>query len=357
MGKIASYGLLCAIGWVLTGVASATSLQECHAKERNNAPIEDQLACYKSLAESQAPASQPESGTQPLTESQRDKESNAEKNTAVSKEYGLIAEWNPYQENALTTYKQNYLLPLDTSSNPNNAPTSPNPNNQVPFSYPLNNKEVKFQFSVKTKLGSWGSNHTNTLWMAYTQQSFWQIFDTSHSRPFRESNYQPEVIYSKRFLSENQDNQFHRRILNAGIVHQSNGQPDPRSRSWNRLYVQPGFEKDFAGGGKLIVLPRLWLRIFQETNPLENDNPDITHYLGYGDIEVRYLGDMKQQYSILARIRSLQVDLAFPLNKVLPVIERSDLNAHFQYFTGYGESLIDYNQRHNSWGIGISLPY
>lgn len=357
MGKIASYGLLCVIGCVLTNVANATSLQECHTKEKNNAPIEDQLACYKSLAELQAPTSQLESGTQLPPKSQHDEEPNTEKNTAASREYGLIAEWNPNQENALTTYKQNYLLPLDNSSNPNNAPTSPNPNNQVPFSYPLSNKEVKFQFSVKTKLGSWGSDHTNTLWMAYTQQSFWQIFDTSHSRPFRESNYEPEVIYSKRFLSGNQDNQFQLRILNAGIVHQSNGQSDPRSRSWNRLYVQPGFEKDFPEGGKFIVLPRLWLRIFQEKNPLENDNPDITHYLGYGDIEVRYLGDVKQQYSILARIRSLQVDLAYPINKVLPVIRRSDLNAHFQYFTGYGESLIDYNQRHNSWGIGISLPY
>lgn len=356
MGKIASYGLLCVIGCVLTDVTNAASLRECHAKERNNAPIEDQLACYKSLAESQAPTSQLESKTQPLPESQHDQGSDTGKNTAAGREYGLVAEWNPGQENALTTYKQNYLLPLDNSSNPNNAPTSPNPNNQVPFSSPLNNKEVKFQFSIKTKLGSWGSNHTNTLWMAYTQQSFWQFFDTGHSRPFRESNYEPEVIYSKRFLSGDQGKQFQLRILNAGIVHQSNGQSDPRSRSWNRLYVQPGFEKDFAGGGKFIVLPRLWLRVLQEENPLNNDNPDITHYLGYGDIEVRYLGNTKQQYSLFARIRSLQIDLAYPINKVLP-IKRSDLNAHFQYFTGYGESLIDYNQRHSSWGIGISLPY
>ena len=120
------------------------------------------------------------------------------------------------------------------------------------------------------------------------------------------------------------------------------------------MYLQLGFEKDDEKGNILIVQPKIWARVFQEKDPLQNDNPDITHYLGYGELEVRYLHDKTWQLSALARIHSFQADAAFPLDNFGG---SSDFNLHFQYFTGYGESLIDYNQRHSTLGVGISMPY
>ncbi|HQT26603.1 MAG TPA: phospholipase A, partial [Burkholderiales bacterium] len=141
------------------------------------------------------------------------------------------------------------------------------------------------------------------------------------------------------------------------VDHQSNGQSNPRSRSWNRLYVQAGFEDDHFNGGKLILMPRLWTRIFKEKDPLQDDNPDITHYLGYGDVQLIYVNHYS--LSAIARIRSLQLDYSYPIDGILKHFSsdwHSDFDFHVQYFTGYGESLIDYNHRQSVWGVGVSLP-
>jgi len=261
----------------------------------------------------------------------------------------LAAEWTPSDE-ALRVYKQTYFLFYSHSSQPNSAPTSPNPNNQVPFTYPLDNKEMKFQISVKGHI--LGENR-HTLWFGYTQQSFWQIYDTEHSNPFRESNYEPELIYSFRPDSLRLGSKVNVSHLNAGFAHQSNGQALPRSRGWNRAYFQAGLESDFGDHGKLALLPRVWKRIGGGT--IDDDNPDINHYLGQGEIEARYYYG-RGVLSMLARIHSFQLDLAIPAPSLLG-IRIHNTNLHLQLFSGYGESLIDYNQRHHTFGVGISLPF
>lgn len=261
----------------------------------------------------------------------------------------LAADWTP-SDQALRVYKQIYFLAYSHSSQPNNAPTSPNIQNQVPFSYPLDNKEMKFQISVKGHMLGEGRH---TLWFGYTQLSFWQVYDTKHSGPFRESNHEPELVYSYRPENLSLGSGINASVLNSGIVHQSNGQALPRSRSWNRIYVQAGLERNFGDNGKLALLPRVWKRIGAGT--LDDDNPDITHYLGYGDLETRYYYG-QGVLSAIARIHSLQLDLAIPA-PLLGGIKLHNTDLHLQLFDGYGESLIDYNQRHRTFGVGISLPF
>ena len=52
--------------------------------------------------------------------------------------------------------------------------------------------QVKFQFSFKYDL--WPSTSRHTVYLAYSQKSLWDLYDTS--QPFRESNYAPEVFYA-----------------------------------------------------------------------------------------------------------------------------------------------------------------
>jgi phospholipase A1 len=333
-------------------VAHALTFGDCLNLEKGNAPLVAQRDCYKRLA---MPAEQ---ATVEPPEKQRVKAAPIRRTAKAPNENPaedlLLSQWDPVENGILSAYRQNYLLPISHSSNMNNAPTSPNPNNQVPYSYPLDNTEAKFQFSFKSRL--WRDDNRDwAAWFGYTQLSFWQFWDPSHSRPFRESNYEPELIVSKRFTKDASG--LAPRLLNVAIDHQSNGQSNPRSRSWNRIYVQAGFENDDFDGGKLIVLPRIWARVFQESDPAQNDNPDITHYLGYGDIQMIYLKGY--ELSAIARMRSLQLDYSYPFDRILNYFSsdwHSDFDFHLQYFTGYGESLIDYNYRQNTWGVGVSLP-
>ena len=68
------------------------------------------------------------------------------------------------------------------------------------------------------------------------------------------------------------------RYLGVGIVHQSNGQSLPLSRSWNRWYLMTGVEK----GNDFAVTSRIWKRV--KESALNDDNPGITNYLGRGEL-------------------------------------------------------------------------
>lgn len=258
----------------------------------------------------------------------------------------LVDEWTPVAGAPLKTYNQNYFL-VTHNGNPNSAPTSPNPQNQVPFTYPLDHKEVKFQISIKSDLLD--ISKRQTIWVGYSQKSFWQVFDTEHSNPFRESNYEPEIIYSYR-PDKKKIAGMTVSFVNGGLAHQSNGQSLPRSRSFNRIYIQAGLERDFGDSGRLALLPRYWKRL--GGGGIKDDNPDILDYMGHGDLELRYYRG-HGMLSAIARIRAIQLDLSLPLRAF--DIQNADL--HLQYFHGYGESLIDYNQKHTTLGIGISMPF
>lgn len=316
----------------LCGIANAAtdvnSLQTC-LDMQGKVPPEKSLECYNRTAQDLLTKKHP-------------------KSFRIARDSGIAEEWTPSDE-PIRVYKQNYFLIYSHSSKPNNAPTSPNPANQVPYSYQLDNKEIKFQISLKAHL--MGENR-HALWFGYTQLSFWQAYDRGHSSPFRESDYEPELIYSYR--PENPGlSSVSTKFINAGLVHQSNGQQLPRSRNWNRFYIQIGMESDFGEHGKLAFMPRWWKMM--GGSAIDDDNPDIIHYLGRGELETRYY--YKQGVlSAIARKHSMQLDLALPAPRMLGVLIQN-ANFHLQYFNGNGESLIDYNQRHLTYGLGISMPF
>lgn len=316
-------------------------------------PVEKQLECYQGITESYlagtASAEKPALAT--AEEIAPDPDWKLDQLWPLPNELGSKRRL----ANTFMQYKQNYLL-LDAIYSPSDSPSSPNPLNQSPTGKRPQTSELKYQISLKAQMPftwPWG----DTLWFAYTQQSRWQAFKSSDSRPFRESNYEPEMV----FLS-------HRfkdvpvlpiplvpRFLNLSYIHQSNGQTLPRSRSWNRLAAQIGSEYRFTSVGeeevekRIAILVRPWWRVPE--NDAKDDNPDITRFLGHGDVEINYWRG-RDLYAVLLRKRAVQLDWSFPLTE-----SANTLSLHLQYFNGYGESLIDYNHKLHSFGIGLSLPY
>ena len=243
----------------------------------------------------------------------------------------------------LLPHQNNYLLPVRWSSHVNHTPFSPSPDHGESAPLHIQPFEAKFQFSVKTKAVENLLGRGADLWLAYTQQSNWQIYNDIGSSPVRENDYEPEAILS--FAPDAEAFGWRWRLLNLGLVHQSNGRPLPLSRSWNRVYAQFGFER-----GNFTVLARPWLRIRERS--IDDDNPDIIKNLGWGDLRVTYqhAGNV---FSLLGRFNprsqrgSAQLDWAFPLSGAL--------RGYVQVTNGYGESLIDYNHSQTTIGFGLLI--
>lgn len=242
-------------------------------------------------------------------------------------------------------YRPIYIM-VRYSDNTNVSPTSPT--HPAPAALGYKRMEAKFQLSFKSELVSpaWFKSLIGSdawrLWFAYTQQSNWQILDTQDSRPFRNTNYEPELILTQR-IGKSEEPGWMPRLLNWGlVVHQSNGQSDPLSRSWNRSYLQVGWQSS----ENTSVLLRVWHRWKEDL--VKDDNPDISSFAGSWDVALR--GDAGEtRYLLLIRHRYAQLDLSPRRWRLLGA------PLHFQVTTGYGETLLDYNHRQTTVGVGWSF--
>ena len=244
----------------------------------------------------------------------------------------------------VTPYRPVYITAGRWSNNPNEKPTSENPAYTFPFKIPYNNYESKFQLSFKTKVARglfWGNGD---VWVAYTQKAHWQLYNAKLSRPFRELNYEPEVILN--FATRYKLLGFDGRMLGIIFNHQSNGKVLPLSRSWNRIILQAGFEKN---NWKVILRPSFRLR------DEEDENPKIADYVGRAEAIIYYNAGRHQFSTILMHSMKFKDGGkgSVQFNWVLPVI--NNLKIMLQISDGYGETLMDYNHRQPTIGISASL--
>ena len=256
----------------------------------------------------------------------------------IDEAWGFNSDSNRY---GIDVYRPNYLLLASYSSRKNNEPflslfdAVNNPDAE------MQSTEAEFQLSFKARL--WATKDRRFgIWGAYTQQSQWQVYNSDLSRPFRETNYMPELMAS--FRPGLSFRGMHWRLLNFGYTHQSNGRADPVSRSWDRLIAEFGVEwQDLA------LLVRPWVVI----DDGGDDNPNITDYYGHGDITAIYkLGE--HSFSLMAR-GNLNTDKgAARFSWTSPPLI-GPLRGYVQAFTGYGESMIDYDWKQNVIGAGVTL--
>ena len=248
-------------------------------------------------------------------------------------------------------------LSVIASDGVNTQPTSSNPVNNATTVTPYRNTETRIQLSVRTKIASGllTRGHptlSDSVWFGYTQQSNWQLFSGPLSRPFRTTDHEPEVVYVYP-TDVSLPGGWRLRYSGAGVVHQSNGQSLPLSRSWNRVYLMTGAEK----GNDWRVLARAWRRLPE--NNRNDDNPDISDRIGRAEVAAFWSPNRDNTLGLTARhslssSRSGSVRLEW-LKTLGGRNDTSGLRLHTQLFTGYGDSLIDYNRKRTVLSVGVSL--
>ena len=259
---------------------------------------------------------------------------------------------------AILPHRENYFLLYTYNGHLDKQPyESVNPGTN------LQDAEAKFQLSLKMKLWEdiFGDIFEKKvdLWVGYTQLSLWQLWNWNYSAPFRETNYEPEAIFNVRMDKKLFDGWKLQFIQFVPINHQSNGQSEPLSRSWNRSMLNFGVEKVklLSEQDNFDVLLKTWYRWPESAE--NDDNPNIESYLGYGELRAGSHGkrcghDFNLSLMFRNNLRfddenrsTLQLGLDFTLI--------GPLNFYIQYFTGYGETLIDYNHYTNRIGVGVMI--
>lgn len=246
---------------------------------------------------------------------------------------------------ALTPHKRNYFYPFSHNRSPN---TDPYQETDSPFSK-LDHTEAELQLSIKILLRESIFDNNGHLYLGYTNHSFWQVYSDSDSAPFRATDHQPEFILGftnnwKILGFNNSSNQF---IIN----HQSNGIGGVLSRSWNRIMMTSIFERN-----NFVFSLSPWYRIPEPEqeypgDPDGDDNPDITHFMGKFEFSSAYTKS-DNIYSLMLR-NNFDADNkgAIELGWSFPVSE--NIRGQFNYFNGYGHSLIDYNKDLEVFTLGI----
>lgn len=244
----------------------------------------------------------------------------------------------------LRPYRPNYLLPYSYREEAyvSNIPT-----------VEYKNVEAEMQISLQLQVAHDIFGLGEKYYVSYTQQSFWQIY--ANSAPFRETVYNPEVFVI--FPISDDDNYFRFRHLKFALAHRSNGQPDTTdvtfsnnvdlgnlSRSINYVYTTLRLQHEI-----LVLDLSAWIPLPESDET--NDNVDIMNYTGYTSAKLTYFwGDnmftLKGRGNVETRKGAFEATYSYPLV----------YNYFFaKVFTGYGESLIDYNNYITKFSVGFSF--
>jgi phospholipase A1 len=140
----------------------------------------------------------------------------------------------------------------------------------------------------------------------------------------------------------------------VSLNHQSNGQSGALSRSWNRVIGGLSFEHN-----QVVWQAQLWWRLPEDAktdpnDPSGDDNPDIEDFLGHGQLGALWRLSRNHNLEVMLRNNlrsdnkgSIEIGWSYPFT--------NHLRGFVQYFSGYGESLIYYNESSQRLSIGMKF--
>ena len=250
--------------------------------------------------------------------------------------------WGDSLRENLRPFRKNYLLPVSYDSGLSELDSSVVDGEN-------RDAEVKFQISLRYSLTSSHRRVPGQLSFAYTALSHWQLYDMENSSPFRTTDHEPELFwewYMTRPFG-----------LRSGISHQSNGEGGDESRSWNRVYVEALWNGVDRWNQRKPNEWGLGLKVWHAFD-VSGNNEDITDYLGHFELRYDWVMPFDDRHAQLLSLL-LRRDLGDEWRGAAEVGYSRDFigksRLYVQYFAGYGESLLDYDDYAHRVGIGFEF--
>lgn len=245
---------------------------------------------------------------------------------------------------SLLPHRETFLLPFVYNTRPHEGLydelKSADPDGRGDY---YRKSEAEFQISFAVPVIRKLNKQQWDVLVAYTHHSWWQVYNSGWSKPFRETNYMPEVFSRFVFGKNKRIGPVELFAVDVGYVHESNGQARLLSRSWDRIFFRGMFQ---ARGLNLILSG--WSRLSDSSKT--DDNPDIYDYRGLGEIELfQKIGKhtLGLKSPLFAHHDSYDFRYYYPL--------RTGLKWFVSYRVGYGHSLIEYDKRTERIGVGVTL--
>jgi len=204
------------------------------------------------------------------------------------------------------------------------------------------NSDAKFQISIRQRITNSILPFKTHLFLTYTQRAFWDIYRESF--PFRDLTFNPGIgigrplVYDNRLLG----------TISLDFEHESNGKDGVDSRSWNRI----GASALFVFRDRWIFQSKLWVPFVDGEN-----NADMTSYAGYGFAALTY-SSLKRKYNVscvVTKRAGAFFDANVQLNVSVRMFSNEDLYLFLEYYDGYGECLLNYNEYRQRIRLGLAM--
>lgn len=247
-----------------------------------------------------------------------------------------LAYENQMRNSFFEPYKDNYI----------SFGSMDNVDGSLPFSG--ESFDIKFQLGMKFSLFPQieGLSSLAPLKFGYSQRSWWDIAEPS--APFKEHNYNPEVFwdFTENLAKPSSYTRLH--IFDTvGFEHQSNGRDGPESRSWDRAYAT-----------RHLRLSEVWswtFKYWQIINRGES-NRDIEGYLGSAEITTHFDLNNWLQVNLKTLLGRESDKLSYQVDLIVPMSQWVNSRFYLSYYNGFGEALINYNQKSTSLRAGFYFP-
>jgi phospholipase A1/A2 len=240
-----------------------------------------------------------------------------------------------------------------------------------------NNAQVKFQISMKFRVLEPNlyvlKYNLFPAYFAYTQKSLWNV--GQHSMPFEESNYNPEFFLDYPINAAIIGRFKLRNIVISPIEHESNGLAGVESRSWNRQYVLIKFglesrEKLEVTNSFLSDKALLYVKLWYASGYSDQDaylqsigsSDKFLDYMGHGE-----LGLSVRNFLWRGSLRDHQLDIKTPIFRdkrknsyefqFRQQLPNMNFAVYLQYWYGYGETLLRFDQFERRGFVGLSFSY